>query len=134
MGCHMSWGPTKELYIGELVRDPIVVALRLTRSRDTICLWAVTPGRPHLVGGGGVTTGPHGKVLSLEQRHQADLPLTTRNRQPPTEDDTCSDKASGSLLGTSRAKHGAIGNVKLPPFSGKEPWQVWFRDVADRYH
>ncbi len=64
-------------------------------------------------------------------------PPPHRPRPLPVEDDSSSERGSGTLLGASRASRGTGGNVKLPPFSGKEPWQVWFNrfsDVADRYH
>ncbi len=72
-----------------------------------------------------------------ELRHGANIPLRTeRRRLIPREEDSSSEQETGTLLGTSRGSRAHAGNVKLPPFTGREPWQVWFNrfsDVADRH-
>ncbi len=68
------------------------------------------------------------------QRHTTTLPPPDRPRPPLAEDDSYSDRESASLLGTNRTGRATSGNVKLPPFTGQEPWHVWynhFTDVAD---
>ncbi len=72
-----------------------------------------------------------------DRRHPADAPPPGRRRNPLVEGDSCSERGSNSLLGTSHAGRVSSGGVKLPPFLGRESWQVWFNrfsDMADRHH
>ncbi len=73
----------------------------------------------------------------VPDRRHIDVPLPSRRRPPPAEGDSYSERGSNSLLGTIRAGRVVSGSVKLPPFLGRESWQVWFNrfsDVADRHH
>ena len=73
----------------------------------------------------------------VPDRRHIDVPLPGRRRPLPAEGDSYSERGSNSLLGTSRASRVPSGGVKLPPFLGRESWQVWFNrfsDVADRHH
>ena len=69
-----------------------------------------------------------------DRRQAAGQPLAQRGPLG-TEEDSHSERDAGSLLDRSRARRGPRGNAKLPPFTGREPWKVWFNrfsDVADR--
>ncbi len=62
-----------------------------------------------------------------------------QRRRPTTDSDTGSEVGVASLLGSNLGNRprSQTASVKLPPFTGKELWRVWFNrfsDVADRHH